>query len=474
MRDALEALLDAAGEARAREILSEIARPAALAEFERIAALRLALRMREARTPRHVMRDRLELRGLSRATAYRVICRAIDVPMADCLSDGAAVRRDPDIVPEPADLAADQQQQENTLNIDPSPADQATAALRVEVTALRAPWPAGVVIGSIVEFPGDKLPDSFAGKCKLAAMGAEATHRYEPPRPQVAEPVEPVDLADVLGSAGNVEFLTARRDELRARRAAIDLPAARKELARTRAAMLGAPGDVAPVSPPGAGEMPEQAERRQTHERAAQAFKVAQGRVPQLEAEERELLSELGYIESLLTAEKQVEMAKAAASDVDAELASRSHAAAAADAALQRIVDLIAEEERSYAKERDAAGARVLEAIKSGGASVPVKAASRDKIATLEVAKSGAEQEQRAARAAQQQAASRRREAWQRVRVAEAAIAERVFRQAERDFIEALTRVMVAKSVAREQFGTPDPRGEAIERSRRVVDSLGI
>ncbi|WP_128000937.1 hypothetical protein [Piscinibacter defluvii] len=472
---ALEALLDVAGENKAREILAQIGRPAALAEFERVAALRLAMRLREAHQPRTVIRERLALRGISRSAAYRLIARAIDVPIANCPSNGPTLGRGPAILDEPAEMAFDRllQPQENTMPTDPTTQDQPSAGLRVEVTALRAPWPAGAVIGSIVEIPGNTLPDSFVGKCQPARPNVAVTHRYEPPRSPVAEPLGAVDLSDIVGSSGNVEFLTTRRDELRARLAAIDLPAARKALEKTHADALASPGDVAPVSPPGVGEMPEQTERRLRHERAAEAHKTAQARVPQLEAEDRELRSELAYVEGLLAAEQQVDEAKARAEAADAEVVRLAEAAAAADAALRRIVDLIADEERAYAKDRDAAGARVLEAVKAGG-SVPVKAASRDKIATLEVAKRGAEQEQLVARAAHQQAAQRRREAWQRVRVAEATLAERAFRQAERDFVEALTRVMVAKAVAHDPFGAADPRGEAIVRSRRIVESLGI
>ena len=105
-RAALEALIDAAGEAKAREILTEIARPATLAEFERLAAFRFALQLREAREPRYVIRDRLVARGLSRATSYRIAARVIEVTTDNCLSDDGTVRREPATVSPPADAAA--------------------------------------------------------------------------------------------------------------------------------------------------------------------------------------------------------------------------------------------------------------------------------------------------------------------------------------------------------------------------------
>lgn len=469
---ALTTLLGTFGEHRARELLSAVARPAVVSEFERAAALDLALRMRETQAPRQAIRDRLELRGLSRATAYRVICRAIDVPPPNCLTDGPTVRRDPPTFAMHADLANVLQLQ---LKEQPmtDETNASTTTLLVEITALRAPWPTGAVIGSIVEIPSDSIPDSFVGKCRPADPGAKVTHVYEPPRKPDAVPDVAIDLAEIFGDVGNVDFLTARRDELRARLAAIDLPAARTELELARAAARASPGDVPPVSPPGAGEWPEQTARRLQYERAAHAVKAALGRIRQLEADEREYRSELAYVEGLLNAEKHVEEAKAAAQAADVEHASLEQVAGAADAALTRIVDLIADEERAYAKARDAAGASVLEAVKAGGASVPLKAASRDKIATLEVAKSGAEQEQKAARTAHQQAQQARREAWHLVRVAEAVVAERAFRQAERDYVEALARATAAKAISREGFSVADPRQEAVVRSQRIVQSMG-
>jgi hypothetical protein len=105
--EALDQLLDLAGETRAREILGWVSRPAVLAEFERVVALRLAVRMREAREPRHVIRDRLVLRGLSRASAYRVIESALLAPPANCLTEGSVVRREPATVALPTTDASE-------------------------------------------------------------------------------------------------------------------------------------------------------------------------------------------------------------------------------------------------------------------------------------------------------------------------------------------------------------------------------
>ncbi len=41
--------------------------------------------------------------------------------------------------------------------------------MKVEVTHLKAPWPAGTEVGSVVDLPGDEVPGWALGKCKPAA-----------------------------------------------------------------------------------------------------------------------------------------------------------------------------------------------------------------------------------------------------------------------------------------------------------------
>jgi hypothetical protein len=93
--EALDQLIDLAGETVAREILGWVSRPAVLAEFERVAAQRLVVRMREAQEPRHVIRDRLALRGISRSAAYRLIEGVLVAPPTNCLTKGAVLGREP-------------------------------------------------------------------------------------------------------------------------------------------------------------------------------------------------------------------------------------------------------------------------------------------------------------------------------------------------------------------------------------------
>jgi hypothetical protein len=347
------------------------------------------------------------------------------------------------------------------------------AAMRVEVTHMRAPWPAGVGVGSIVEIPSGTLPGPFIGKCKPAPPNAKATHRYKPPQPIAAEPIlSEASIAAAADCAANLDFLVAKRDALRARMQAIDLPGADKRVRDAEAMLAASPGDITPGAP-GAGESPEQKERRTRHERAATEAKAARVGLRSLQEELQAISVELKYVEHLLGAESRVETARAAALEADAQAASCEAVVNNAGAAVQRIVGLVESEERAYQVARDEAGARILEAVKSGSEGVPVDAASRDRTATLEVAKRGAEEELQAARVAHQNAEQARGRAWHQVRLAQSAVVELAFRQVEREYIETLTQLYVAKNQARASFfSVVDPRTEAIHRSTRICESI--
>lgn len=59
--------------------------------------------------------------------------------------------------------------------------------MKVTVTHLKAPWPAGTVPGHVVDFPGlDAIPAWAVGKCTPAADDAEAVSSW----PVVAAPAE--------------------------------------------------------------------------------------------------------------------------------------------------------------------------------------------------------------------------------------------------------------------------------------------
>lgn len=56
--------------------------------------------------------------------------------------------------------------------------------MKVTVTHLKAPWPAGVQVGHVVEFPGDAAPAWAAGKFERAREDAEAAFTWVPPEPE--------------------------------------------------------------------------------------------------------------------------------------------------------------------------------------------------------------------------------------------------------------------------------------------------
>ena len=92
--------------------------------------------------------------------------------------------------------------------------------MKVTVTHLKAPWPAGAAVGSVVELPGDSIPGWAAGKCREADADAEASHTWEPPAPAVEAQAEApkVDAAEALQIAQSL-LAAAEQEaaELRAR-----------------------------------------------------------------------------------------------------------------------------------------------------------------------------------------------------------------------------------------------------------------
>lgn len=60
--------------------------------------------------------------------------------------------------------------------------------MRVAITHLKAPWPAGAKPGDVVEFKVGSVPAWAIGKCCPAADGAEAAHVVDvPPPPIISE-----------------------------------------------------------------------------------------------------------------------------------------------------------------------------------------------------------------------------------------------------------------------------------------------
>lgn len=48
--------------------------------------------------------------------------------------------------------------------------------MKAAITHMKAPWPAGATVGSVVEFEGEEVPAWAVGKCAPAGDDAEVTH----------------------------------------------------------------------------------------------------------------------------------------------------------------------------------------------------------------------------------------------------------------------------------------------------------
>lgn len=66
--------------------------------------------------------------------------------------------------------------------------------MKVTITQMKAPWPEGAGVGSVVELPGSTIPAWAAGKCKPAEDDAEAAFTWTPPAPPPA-PATPAEKA---------------------------------------------------------------------------------------------------------------------------------------------------------------------------------------------------------------------------------------------------------------------------------------
>ncbi len=53
--------------------------------------------------------------------------------------------------------------------------------MKVTITHLKAPWPAGAGVGSVVEFTAGRVPECFVGKCEPASADAKAGFAYPVP-----------------------------------------------------------------------------------------------------------------------------------------------------------------------------------------------------------------------------------------------------------------------------------------------------
>lgn len=75
--------------------------------------------------------------------------------------------------------------------------------MKVTITALKAPWPEGSKVGSVVELEGDTIPAWAAGKCTPVPEG------FTPAPDLVALQEENAALKALLEAGGGSEALVA-------------------------------------------------------------------------------------------------------------------------------------------------------------------------------------------------------------------------------------------------------------------------
>lgn len=93
--------------------------------------------------------------------------------------------------------------------------------IKVEVTHLKAPWPAGAVVGAVVALATAKVPGWAAGKCTV--LGADDEREpvavWEPPKIDHSDPqertfvVNPAVVADQAARIAELEQLLADAEQ---------------------------------------------------------------------------------------------------------------------------------------------------------------------------------------------------------------------------------------------------------------------
>lgn len=59
--------------------------------------------------------------------------------------------------------------------------------MKIRIEALKAPWPAGAKIGSVIEIDGDSIPAWALGKCVSVEDDAPVTVKAEKPAAKKGE-----------------------------------------------------------------------------------------------------------------------------------------------------------------------------------------------------------------------------------------------------------------------------------------------
>jgi hypothetical protein len=423
----------------------------------------LAAELLAQQTPRPTIRERLMALGLSRRTAYRVLDAAAEkLGLRPSAPDEAA--EDADGTP-----AADTAPVEET-----TPPDNAcTPELKVQVTYLRAPWPEGTDVGSIVRLPGAEVPSWAIGKCRIVDAGTPVDFTWQPP---LLVPDTDADAADTPGTAASgptVAYLHDKLQTLLAQRTALDLEGVRKHASATKAAhdatrakfdtLLAEQTDTSrwQANALGNGQLREQSSN----------MRQANTLLDQATRQHAEQTREIQRLRSMLEGAQRVALAeKALAGAADVQAAARS-TVEKAQQAVAVIDSMIAAEEKAISGTRATVAAQLLQAVKSGSSATAVAAASRDKITTLELAKAGAQEELEAARKALKAAQAEHGAKASAVLIAKAGVTELRHELALAEYVDALADHLQTYAAAHKApFHALDPRVGAWDRFRERVD----
>lgn len=409
---AVERLLDASGEAQAREALTAAGNRAGLQHLDRILARRRAAELLKQGQPLPAAREQLmSERGLSRRTAYRVLDAAAALlglrntttdpqPESPTITTTEATHN----TTAEADASGASAQTETAAADAPTEAVQPEATtvappaapqpMRVRITHLRAPWPEGAQPGHIVEFPAGVVPPWALGKCQTVDAATPADFVHQPPKP-----VAPVTVAAVNWDALTVAGTTAeaRQAELELRRADLtkaeaEVAALTTKLAETRArqhaASMRLAGPVDHNTPAGvvAGAMQAQAEHDQAAREsntAEAALRSATRRAESLRAEVHRLNLQVSAPDRLAPALDARNAAAQRVKDCDADVQRLADAIARLDAELST-------EETTQAETRRHAAAQLLERARTGQSLDDVATPNEGRLNALREARAGA------------------------------------------------------------------------------------
>ena len=110
--------------------------------------------------------------------------------------------------------------------------------MKVTVTHLKAPWPAGVSVGHVVDLDADVVPAWAVGKCTEADADAEAFATLAAPAAPPALVVNPASEEDLQAAAA----LAAAEAQAAEERAAIEAADAAEAAAKAAAEAQAAKG----------------------------------------------------------------------------------------------------------------------------------------------------------------------------------------------------------------------------------------